>query len=97
MPLEPALAKLASANNIPGHGLENWVHERKINKLVLKELQETGKSGGLAGSEIVEAVVLVDEEWNPMNGLTTSAQKLNRRAILERYKTQVDEAYSRVS
>jgi long-chain acyl-CoA synthetase len=97
VPLEPALAKLAAANNIPGHGLENWVHEKKINGLVLKELQATGRSGGLAGIEIVEAVVLVDEEWNPMNGLTTSAQKLNRRAILERYKRQVDEAYSKVS
>jgi long-chain acyl-CoA synthetase len=64
---------------------------------VLKELQATGCNGGLAGIEIVEAAVLVDEEWNPMNGLTTSAQKFNRRAILERYKMQVDEAYSKVS
>jgi long-chain acyl-CoA synthetase len=97
VPLEPALRKLAAANNIPGHGLENWVHEKRINELVLRELQSTGRSGGLAGIEIVEAVVLVDEEWNPMNGLTTSAQKLNRRAILERYKKQVDEAYSKLS
>ena len=40
---------------------------------------------------------MVDEEWNPMNGLTTSAQKLNRRAILERYRKRVDEAYEKFS
>ena len=97
VPLEPALAKLAAANNIPNHELENWVHEKKINELVLKKLQATSRRGGLAGIEIVEAVVLVDEEWNPMKGLTTSAQKLNRGAILERYKKQVNEAYSKVS
>jgi long-chain acyl-CoA synthetase len=67
VPLEPALKKLAAANDIPSHGLENWVHEKKMNELVLRELQATGRSGGLAGIEIVEAVVLVDEEWNPMN------------------------------
>lgn len=63
----------------------------------MKELQATGRGGGLAGIEIVEAVVMVDEEWNPMNGLTTSAQKLNRRAILERYRKRVDEAYEKFS
>lgn len=40
---------------------------------------------------------MVDEEWNPQNGMTTSAQKLNRRGILERYKKEVDEAYKNVA
>ena len=75
MPLEPALQKLAAANDIPGHGLENWVHEKKMNQLVLRELQATGRSGGLAGIEIVEAVVLADEEWNPMNVSESSVVK----------------------
>ena len=67
VPLEPALKKLASDNNIPGVGLGDLVHNEKIQSMVLKDLQAVGRSGGLAGQEIIAGVVLVDEEWNPQN------------------------------
>lgn len=67
MPAEPALKKVAESNGIEGHGLEDLVHNKKLNGIVLKELQSTGKQGGLSGIEIIEAVVLADEEWNAAN------------------------------
>lgn len=67
VPAEPALKKLASQNGIKGHGLEDLVHEKKLNAIVLKEMQATGRSGGLAGVEIIDGVVLADEEWTPQN------------------------------
>lgn len=67
VPLEPALKKLAAANGIPGDSLEELVSNKKVNELVLKELQQAGKEGGLAGIEIIDGVVLADEEWNPQN------------------------------
>lgn len=67
VPLEPALKKLAADNNISGVGLEDLVHNEKIQELVLKDLQAQGHKGGLAGQEIIGDVVLVDEEWNPQN------------------------------
>lgn len=43
------------------------VHDEKVVALVLKQLQDAGRKGGLAGIEIIEGVVLADEEWTPQN------------------------------
>jgi len=67
VPAEPALKKLAHDNSVEGHGLEDLVHDKKLNGIVLNELQAAGKDGGLAGIEIIEAVVMADEEWTPQN------------------------------
>ncbi|KAK4158114.1 hypothetical protein C8A00DRAFT_11129 [Chaetomidium leptoderma] len=93
VPAEPALKKLAATLGIEGDGLEVLVHDKKLQSAVLRELQATGRTGGLSGIEIVEGVVVVDDEWTPQNNLVTAAQKLNRRGILEKYKAEVTEAY----
>lgn len=74
VPAEPALKKLAQANGIEGSTLEELVHNKKLNGAVLKELQNAGRAGGLAGIEIIEGVVLSDEEWTPQN---VSVQKIS--------------------
>ncbi|RAL66295.1 hypothetical protein DID88_005965 [Monilinia fructigena] len=86
VPAEPALKKLAERIGVEGSSIEELVHEKKIQDAVLKELQQAGKSGGLSGIEIIEGVVL---------GLVTSAQKLQRKKILEKFKKEVDAAYAR--
>ncbi|KAI6895283.1 acetyl-CoA synthetase-like protein [Hortaea werneckii] len=93
VPNEPALKKIAGENGVDGSGLEDLCHNKKMNQAVLKEMQNSGKKGGLAGMEIIEGVVLSDEEWTPQNGLVTSAQKLNRKAITQKYQDQIDKAY----
>ncbi|KAI9601823.1 hypothetical protein KEM48_001109 [Puccinia striiformis f. sp. tritici PST-130] len=76
-----------------------FVHEKNINlvceelKIVLKELLATGKKAGFKPLELLQSVVLTDEEWTPLNGLTTAAQKLNRKAILEHYAEAVKKVY----
>jgi long-chain acyl-CoA synthetase len=67
VPAEPALKKVASEQGVKGEHLEELVHDKKINKAVLRQLQEAGQKGGLAGFEIIEGVVLADEEWTPQN------------------------------
>ena len=67
VPAEPALKRLAKDNGIDGHGLEDLVHDKKLNNVVLKEMQTAGRDGGLAGIEIIAGVVMSDEEWNPQN------------------------------
>ncbi|KAL8751142.1 MAG: hypothetical protein Q9184_006160 [Pyrenodesmia sp. 2 TL-2023] len=94
VPAEPALKKLAKSNGIEGNTLEELVHDKKLNRLVLKELQNAGRQGGLSGIEIIDGVVMADEEWNAANGLTTAAQKINRKAILTKFKKEVDQAYN---
>ncbi|KAF2201542.1 acetyl-CoA synthetase-like protein [Delitschia confertaspora ATCC 74209] len=95
VPAEPALKKIASENGIQGDHLEELVHNEKLNNIVLKQLQAAGQKGGLCGFEIVTGVVLADEEWTPQNGLTTAAQKINRRGILQKYQKEVDRAYGK--
>ncbi|KAI9800833.1 MAG: hypothetical protein M1825_003616 [Sarcosagium campestre] len=97
VPAEPALKLLAEQNGVQGTGLEDLVHDEKLTSLILKDLQAAGRKGGLAGIEIIDGVVLADEEWNPQNGLTTSAQKLNRRGIVTKYQKDVDKAYLKTS
>ncbi|KAI0541515.1 hypothetical protein GGR58DRAFT_456331 [Xylaria digitata] len=94
VPAEPALKKLAADNGIEGNSLEELVHNKKLKGIILRELQNTGRAGGLSGIEIIEGVALSDEEWTPQNGLVTAAQKLNRKGILNKYQDQVNEAYS---
>jgi len=67
VPVEAALQKLASQNGIKGDSVEELVHDKKLNGLVLKEVQSVGKQGGLSGIEIIDGVVLADEEWTPQN------------------------------
>ncbi|KAF2180568.1 acetyl-CoA synthetase-like protein [Zopfia rhizophila CBS 207.26] len=93
VPAEPVLKKIAADNGVQGDHLEELVHNDKLNSVVLKQLQTTGQKGGLAGFEIIEGVVLADEEWTPQNGMTTAAQKINRKGILEKYKKEVNKAY----
>ena len=67
VPSEPALKKLAADNGIEGNSLEELVHSKKLKGIVLRELQNTGRAGGLSGIEIIEGVALSDEEWTPQN------------------------------
>lgn len=67
VPVEAALSKLASSNGGKQGSIEEMVHDKKNNDLVLKEVQKAGKEGGLSGIEIIDGVVLADEEWTPQN------------------------------
>lgn len=59
--------KLAKENGIEGQGFEDLVHNEKLNGIVLREMQQAGKDGGLAGIEIIDGVVMADEEWTAAN------------------------------
>jgi long-chain acyl-CoA synthetase len=67
VPAEPALKVLAQENGIKGEHLEDFAHNDKLNEIILKQLQEVGRKGGLKGIEIIEGIVLTEEEWTPEN------------------------------
>lgn len=43
------------------------MHNKKLNTIVLKELQNAGRGGGLSGIEIIDGAVMADEEWTSAN------------------------------
>ena len=67
VPAEQVLKKLADTLGVEFHGIGDLVHDERIKREVLKQLQTVGRRAGLIGIEIIAAVVLVDEEWTPQN------------------------------
>lgn len=92
---ESALKKFAQDKGIAGShsDAEDMCKDKKIQSAVHNRLVEIGRAGGLKGIELVDAVVLIDTEFTPQNGLVTSAQKLNRKKIQETFKSQIEAAY----
>jgi long-chain acyl-CoA synthetase len=69
---------------------ESAMHtDKKVRGAVLKGLQDVARKEGLSGMETVAGVVVVEEEWTPANGLVTATQKVNRKAIRERYAKEI--------
>ena len=67
IPAPILLQKLAQEHDLDGKSYEQLVHNEKIKKAVLRELQSTGRKAGLAAFEILDGVVLTDAEWTPQN------------------------------
>ncbi|KAJ9311482.1 hypothetical protein DTO271D3_8282 [Paecilomyces variotii] len=95
VPVEATLQKLAKENGIQEGTLEALVHNEQLKSIVLKTLQQAGRAGGLKGIEIIDGVVMSDEEWNPQNGFTTAAQKLQRKKIISHFQKDIDRAYGK--
>lgn len=74
--------------------LSHFCEDKRVIKAVQKNLVKTGVAQDLKGIELIQNVVLLDTEWTPQNGFVTSAQKLQRRKILESCKEKVDAAYA---
>ncbi|KAK8034854.1 Long-chain acyl-CoA synthetase [Apiospora rasikravindrae] len=87
---DKALAAKAEELGVDEHSMHS---DRKVRGLVLRDLQATGRRAGLSEMEIVSGVVVTDEEWTPPSGLVTATQKLDRRAIRERYKKGIAECF----
>lgn len=92
---ESALKSFAESKGLLGdhQDAEDMCKDKKIQSAVHDRMIEVGKKGGLSGIELVDAVVLIDQEFTPQNGLVTSAQKLNRKKIEETFKDQIEAAY----
>lgn len=84
---------LATEEDLKHKAVSDYYTDKKIVAAVLKSLLATGKSQGLKGIELLQNIVLIDDEWTPQSGFVTSAQKLQRKKILDAYKDRVNEAY----
>ena|SRR5258708_5598897 len=65
----------------------------KVEALVLKECNATGKKSGFKSMELLQAIVLTADEWTPESGLVTAAQKLQRKKITQRYDAEISVRY----
>lgn len=65
------LKEVSDMNGVQVESLEEAIHDQQIQAAALKELQAVAKRGGLSGIEIIDAVVLVEDEWTSENVSTT--------------------------
>jgi len=89
---EKPMAELAASLGVDESGMHR---DKKVVEATLKDLQSVGKKGGLGGLEMIVGVVIVDEEWTPANGLVTATQKVNRRALKDKYKKDIEKCYGK--
>ncbi|KAK4220024.1 hypothetical protein QBC37DRAFT_76530 [Rhypophila decipiens] len=87
-PNEKVLAQKAKQLGVSTYGMHK---NPKVRQAVLKDLQDVARNSEpkLSSLETVVGVVLLEEEWTPANGLVTATQKVNRRAIRERYLDEI--------
>ncbi|KAH6887986.1 hypothetical protein B0T10DRAFT_64906 [Thelonectria olida] len=90
MPNEKVLVEKAKELGVNEDNIHTMHHNSKVVNYVLKDLQTAAKKAGLVGMEVVAGVVITDEEWTPESGLVTGTQKLNRKVIRDRFKTDID-------
>ncbi|WVF71214.1 hypothetical protein IAT40_006014 [Kwoniella sp. CBS 6097] len=95
----PMMVVVAHPQNLPsfakknglgdGEDLEHLCTDDRVVDAALKELNNVGKKAGLKGLELLEAIVLVADEWTPESGFLTAAQKLQRKIIQEHYGERI--------
>jgi long-chain acyl-CoA synthetase len=83
---EKALAGKAKEIGVDEHAMHA---DKRVRGAVLKALQDVARKEGLSAMETVAGVVVVEEEWTPANGLVTATQKVNRKAIREKYAKEI--------
>ncbi|TNY20093.1 hypothetical protein DMC30DRAFT_270914 [Rhodotorula diobovata] len=99
VPAEPALrshlGSSSGAPDLPAKDAE-WstiCASAAVRKVVLGELNATGKRAGLKPLETLQTVLLADEEWTPQSGHLTPAQKLQRKTIIHQFEREIKKVY----
>jgi len=77
-------------------GEKDWqklVDDDEFNELILKEVENACKKGGIERFETPQRIKVVTEPWTPETGLVTDALKLKRKAIEQKYKDDIEDLY----
>lgn len=95
VPNPAAIHTLAKELDVDHH--EDVAHDPKLKQAIQKSIIQTGQESGLRGIELILGIVVSTQEWTPQNGFLTSAQKLNRKKILEDNKEAIEKLYNEAS
>jgi long-chain acyl-CoA synthetase len=96
VPGEHELRHIAAALSLPTSlNLHQLCTSTEIVTDVLAELNESAKRAGFKGVELLKAVRLVSDEWTAETGMLTAAQKIKRKDVVKKYKTEIDAMYGK--
>lgn len=88
VPMENAVKGLCKELGVDYH--DDVAHDSKVKSAIFKSLIQTAKDTGLRPYEQISDIVISEIEWTPQNGFLTSAQKLQRKKIVESVKKDLD-------
>jgi long-chain acyl-CoA synthetase len=60
---------------------------------VMQDLKAVAKAADFKPAENIGRICLVAEEWTPMNGMLTAAQKIKRKDIGKKYAAEIEKMY----
>eukprot|EP00956_Cyclotella_meneghiniana_P039496 scaffold172642_cov79-Cyclotella_meneghiniana.AAC.9 len=85
MQLNPVVVKnWAKENGISGD-FEQLKDSKELYDAIMKEMVAIHKKSGLSSIEKLVAVAILTDHWTPENGCLTAANKLQRRAVIEKH------------
>ncbi|KAF8185682.1 hypothetical protein BJ912DRAFT_1060510 [Pholiota molesta] len=88
----PHKANLARALGTPGASVAELCADARARKAVLDACNALARKNGFARMEMLADVVLTPQEWTAEDGLLTAAQKVNRKAVAEKFKKEIEDA-----
>jgi len=80
----------AKENGISG-SFEEVKNSKELKNAVMNDLHKEGAKGGLSRLEKLVAICFLSDPWTPENGCLTAANKLQRRAVVEKFETEFNE------
>jgi long-chain acyl-CoA synthetase len=92
-PLFELAKKAGSAVKAPHDDFVALCADPEVQRLVLHELQTTGRNLKLKSIETVRALRLLSEQWTPQNLYLTAAMKLNRGYIVTQIRPLINQMY----
>jgi long-chain acyl-CoA synthetase len=90
-PSFPLLEEWARANRISFSSRQELVAHPKVKALYEGIVADVNR--GLARYETLKKILLVPDEFSANDGTLTATLKLRRKAVEERYRTQIDDLY----
>jgi long-chain acyl-CoA synthetase len=84
---EPVAMAWAKENNVAGD-FETVKASKELYDVVLADMKNEHKKGGLSHLEKIVALCFLTDPWTPENGCLTAANKLQRRAVIEKFSKE---------
>lgn len=92
VPNEAILTSWAASHNIKA-SFDQLCKLPQIKQLILTEMRNCELGAQMRPYEVVRDIFLTSELMTPENGLLTATSKLNRRGILNKYRTALEALY----
>ena len=90
----PYVKRWAKENNMDSDDFNTLLRSKELHDAILHDLIFHSKKSDRKSFETITDVFICEEEWLPDNNMLTSAMKLNRHNIYDRYRQQIDEMFA---